>query len=135
MFNHITSLFADENKLQRTEQMTYNPKTERSRRQERRDKRIRPEKKNLPMNPVKPMHPTKPKNHNKIAELKASRGQHIKEDIDCSELEFDVEFGRLEMVALWHHLYGLIKPRCWPYIVECEHDDGTFSIYTDGWPY
>ena len=131
MFNHITSLFADENK----EQMTYNAKTERSRRQERRDKRIRPEKKNLPMNPVKPMHPTKPKNHNKIAELKASRGQYIKEDIDCSELEHNIEFDRLEGVALWHHLYGLIKPRCWPYIVECEHDDGTFSIYTDGWPY
>jgi len=115
--------------------MPYNPKQERTRRQERRDKRIRPEKKNSPMGKVKPKHITKPKDRKKRAKLQAHRGQHIKDDISCSDLEHEIEFARLEMVALWHHLYGLIKPRCWPYIVECEHDDGTFSIYTDGWPY
>ena len=115
--------------------MTYNEKLGCTTRQQQRTKRTRREKKNSPMGKVKPKHITKPKNHNKIAELKASRGQHIKDDISCSDLEHEIEFGRLEMVALWHHLYGLIKPRCWPYIVECEHDDGTFSCYTDGWPY
>ena len=132
-----TQLKLNSNSTQRTQRtqrtqknMTYNPKQERTRRQERMDKR-RPEKKS----PRSPKNPTKPKNHAKIAELKARRGQHINDAIDCSDLEHENEFHRLEMVALWHHLYGLIKPRCWPYIVECEHDDGTFSIYTDGWPY
>ena len=119
--------------LKRT--MTYNAKQGCSVRQNRRNKRKSPEKKSPTRTRVSPKHPTKPKNHNKIAELKAIRGQHTKEDISCSDLEHEIEFGRLEMVALCHHLYGLIKPRCWPYIVECEHDDGTFSCYTDGWPY
>ena len=119
--------------LKRT--MTYNDKLGCTRRQERRGKRIRPEKKSPTCTRVSPKHPTKPKNHYKIAELKASRGQHIKDDISCSDLEHKIEFARLEMVSLWHYLYGLIKPRCWPCIVECEHDDGTFSCYTDGWPW
>ena len=113
--------------------MTYNPKLECTPRQNRRTKRTRPEKKNSPMGKVKRKHITKPIKHNKIAKLKAHRGQHINDDIACSDLEHEIEFDRLEGVALWHHLFGLINPRCWPYIDD--HDDGTFSIYADGWPY
>jgi len=53
-------------------------------RQKRRtNKRRNPEKKSPTRTRVSPKkHPTKPKNHNKIAELKAGRGQHIMDDID-----------------------------------------------------
>ena len=114
--------------------MTYNTKLECTPRQQRRNKRTRPEKKNSPMGKVKPKHITKPKNHNKIAELKARRGQHINDDIACSDLEHEHEYDRLYQVEEWHYLFGLIKPRCWPYITYVTQDDGTFSIYADGWP-
>ena len=122
--------------------MTYNPKQERTRRQERREKR-RPEKKS----PRSPKNPTKPKNHAKIAELKAHRGQQISDAIDCSDLEHEIECDRLENIAHRQYLDDLLALEiyCYTNIPESERDlfmlthgpigDCAFSIYADGWPY
>ena len=91
--------------------MTYNDKLGCTRRQERRTKRPRREKKNSPMSKVKPMHPTKPKNPKKIAELKASRGQHIKDDIDYAA---DIEEPEYEHPEPQYRVVGYIQ------------EDGTF---------
>ena len=76
--------------------MTYNDKLGCTRRQERRDKRIRPEKKSPTCTRVSPKQPTKPKNHEKIAKIKESRGQHIKDDIDYAADIEEPEYEHLE---------------------------------------
>jgi len=127
--------------------MTYNPKHELTRRQERREKRIRPEKKSSPSGNQKTRWPTKPKNHAKIAELKAHRGQQISDAIDCSDLEHEIECDRLENIAHRQYLDDLLALEiyCYTNIPESERDlfmlthgpigDCDFSIYADGWPY
>ena len=128
--------------------MTYNPKQERTHRQERRAKRIRPEKKDrstppLPANQdsITKKHTTKPKNHNKIAKIKAVRARPSLYAMGYSELEHEHEYSRLEDNAIARledyrkdssiRFEKLLEDRFLP--AHMRYD--TFSIYEDGWPY
>ena len=112
------------------------------RRTKRRTKRTRPEKKSSPMDTLnRPKHTTKPKNHNKIANLKARRDISSLDATDYSDLEHQHEYERHVHVAFIHKCSILPKNRRYPYITHCpwledfNQDDGTFSIYADGWSY
>jgi len=104
--------------------MTYNPKHELTRRQERREKRIRPEKKSSPSGNQKTRWPTKPKNHAKIAELKAHRGQQISDAEDYQLKEQEIECTRLEKIAIRQYLDDLLSLEiyCYTNIPESERD-------------
>jgi len=122
--------------------MTYNAKQGCSDRHNRRTKRKSPEKKSPTRTRVSPKHPTKPKNHNKIAELKAIRGQHIKDDIDYDADIDEPEYKHREpqyRVVGYILENGNIIPKNGRYVWSIEFTDdfhsrrGPFSICSSEW--
>ena len=117
--------------------MTYNTKQGCSVRQNRRNNRKSPEKKSPTRTRVSPKHPTKPKDHKKIAELKAIRDEHIKDDIDYAA---DIEEPEYEHPEPQYRVVGYIQedgnfiPKNGRYVWSIEFTDdfhsrrGPFSI-------